>query len=455
MTQEPAPRPRPAKVGWSLTLIALIGAALVGLNAVALAVHGRWDADHGFVAVVLVQAALYLLAARLLSRTPATAATLALIVAAAAGLRLTLLFEPPLHSTDIYRYVWDGRVQAAGFNPYRYVPADEALAALRDGAIYPNINRADYAVTIYPPAAQAAFWLFSRLAETIWGMKLGWLVLEAVAMLVLVRLLVRSGHPPSHLLLYAWHPLPVWEIAGDGHVDAGAAAFLVFGLAAWAAQRRLLAGGLLAVSILFKPVALAALPAFWRRWDWRVPLAFAVVVVAAYVPYADLGRAMLGFLPGYVSEEGIASGQGFLVLRLIALVVEPLPEIATVIYLAAAATVLAGLALIFGLDRRCDVVIAARQAQVLIFVFLLLLSPNYPWYFLALVPLGCLSPWMPARVMTLFGVILYAAPPLDPAPRTVLVQSILYGTVMTALAFDLYTRRRSTSLIRPSARAEP
>ena len=50
-------------------------------------------------------------------------------------MRALLLFAPP-HSTDIYRYIWDGRVQADGINPYRYVPADPALAHLRDAAIY-------------------------------------------------------------------------------------------------------------------------------------------------------------------------------------------------------------------------------------------------------------------------------------------------------------------------------
>jgi hypothetical protein len=431
--------------------------SLLLLNLLALAARSRWDADAGFVAVVLVQGLLYWVAVRLLPRVPSNAATLAIILAVAAALRLSLLFEPPLHSSDIYRYVWDGRVQAAGINPYRYVPADPALAALRDDAIFPNINRAHYAVTIYPPVAQAAFLLFTRLAEAVWTMKLGWLALEAAAMLVLVRLLVRSGQPASQLLLYAWHPLPVWEIAGDGHVDAGMAALLVLALAAWAARYRFLTGGLLALSVLFKPTTLAAIPAFWRRWDWRVPAAFAGVVIVAYLPYANLGAGALGFLPDYVGEEGIGSGQGFLVLRLIALFDLPLPRAVTFAYLAVAATTLAGLALAFVADERRDTVTAARHAQVLLFAFLVLLSPNYPWYFLVLVPLGCLSPWMPAQLTTVLAVILYAAPPRDAELQAVLVQSILYGTAMAALAFNLYTRDRRMvdASPRPTERAEP
>ncbi|MBV9078161.1 MAG: hypothetical protein JO048_11835, partial [Methylobacteriaceae bacterium] len=77
--------------------------------------------------------------------------SLATVLAVAALLRLTVFLPPPYHSTDAYRYVWDGRVQAAGINPYRYLPSDPALASLRDGTIWPRINRADYAPTIYPP----------------------------------------------------------------------------------------------------------------------------------------------------------------------------------------------------------------------------------------------------------------------------------------------------------------
>lgn len=193
---------------------------------------------------------------------------------------------------------------------------------------------------------------------------------------------------------------------------------------------------------MFKPLTVAALPAFWRRWDWRVPAAFAAVVVFAYLPYANIGTGVLGFLPKYLGEEGIGDGQGFLLLRLLALFIQPLPTVATWIYLFVCGALLAGLAATFVTNDRLDIVTTTRQAQVLILALLLVLSPNYPWYFIVLVPLGCLSPWIPARVLTLLSVILYAAPPLDPDPWTATVQSALYGSVMAALVVDLYNRRR-------------
>src|SRR5205085_8955923 len=133
------------------------------------------------------------------------------------------------------RYVWDGRVQAAGINPYRYVPADPALAFLRDQDIFPHINRADYAPTAYPPAAQAIFFLATRIQETGTAIKLVVTGFEAVTIAAILALLRCDGLPPERVLIYAWHPLPIWEFAGAGHIDAAAIAFLC--LALFAAMR--------------------------------------------------------------------------------------------------------------------------------------------------------------------------------------------------------------------------
>jgi hypothetical protein len=425
-----------------------VGAALVLLNPIGLAAHGDWTADYGFVATVLAQGGLYLFGVAALRRAGARRNVLAVVLVVAALLRLTLLFEPPLHSSDIYRYVWDGRVQAAGINPYRFIPADPALEPLRDGAIFSQINRANYAVTIYPPVAQMAFFLFTRVGETLWAVKLGWLALEVLAMLALARLLARLGRPSAELLLYAWHPLPVWETAGDGHVDAGMAALLVLALWAWTARRRLATGALLAASVLIKPLTLMALPAFWRPWDWRVPAAFVATAVLVYLPYLGVAGEVVGFLPAYVGEEGMDSGAGFYLLGLVGRLAGPLSAATSMVYLLAGTALVAALALAAGRDHRIDAATTAGHAQRLLLVGLFVLSPNYPWYFLVLVPLGCLQPWWPALVLTLLGFVLYAAPPIDGHPRTFVVQTILWGCVIAALAIDLYLRLRLTHFAR-------
>jgi len=61
------------------------------------------------------------------------------------------------------RYVWDGRLEAAGFNPYRYPPADTRFETLHDHNIYPRIG-SKYAPTIHPPTAEAIFLLVTRVS---------------------------------------------------------------------------------------------------------------------------------------------------------------------------------------------------------------------------------------------------------------------------------------------------
>ena len=90
-----------------------------------------------------------------------------------------LLFDPLL-SSDIYRYVWDGRVQAAGINPYRYFPPMTRWRfCARDDLSH--INRADFAVTIYPPVAQFFFLIVTRIGESVNVMRLALLGCEAVS----------------------------------------------------------------------------------------------------------------------------------------------------------------------------------------------------------------------------------------------------------------------------------
>src|SRR6185312_15329153 len=112
--------------------------------------------DNAFIALAIPARLLTLAATRVAERTP-TSHALWLIFAVGILLRVYVLLFDPLLSTDIFRYIWDGRVQAAGINPYRYFPAHDALAPLRDTTIFPRINRADYAVTIYPPVAEFFF----------------------------------------------------------------------------------------------------------------------------------------------------------------------------------------------------------------------------------------------------------------------------------------------------------
>ncbi len=369
---------------------------------------------------------------------------LTIILVGAVAMRLALLFVEPYLSTDIYRYIWDGRVQAAGINPYRFVPNAPELAQLRDAAIFPLINRASYAPTIYPPVAQAIFLAITRLGENVLVMKLGLLACEAATVAALLALLERLGAPPTSIAAYAWHPLPIWEIAGNGHVDAAMIALLMAGLLLFVRGRTILAGVAATLGALVKPAALLALPVFWRPWDWRLPLAVAATIALAYLPYLSVGAGVLGFLPAYLQEEGFASGSGsgFKLLWLAERMAGPLTH-GSVLYIGFAALVMMGLALAasFRSDRSDGATI--RSLAWLLVAFLVLSSPHYPWYFLVLVPFLALAPSLTAWVLTLGGVLFYDALGNDVLPTYDTRITVFTLATLAALAHDLWSGRRA------------
>ncbi len=360
-----------------------------------------------FIVAALLQGAVWAAAAAMVTRTRGKQPALALILATAIVLRLGALAAPVFLSDDIFRYIWDGRVQAAGINPYRYVPNDPNLAELQDEAIFWHINRGNYARTIYPPVAQMLFLFANRFGESVLTVKLVLVAIEAVGIWALLFVLRAAGAPREQILLYVWHPLPVWEIAGSGHVDAAVVGFVALALAGALAGRRGASAAALAAATLVKffPVVLA--PALWHparanRGDWRWPATFIAVAAAAYLPYIGVGWRVLGFLPGYITEENLVSGSGFWLLDLARRAL-PVPLAA---YFVVAASVMAGLA-VGALRRRPEPCFSLPWATALAVTALFFASPHYPWYFVWLVALLTVAPWWPAWWLTLAAVLLY------------------------------------------------
>ena len=274
--------------------------ALLLLAGEALGLRAQFDRNlNGFIIAALVQGAVWAIAAIVVARRAARP-SMVLILSTAVLLRLGALAAPVYLSDDIYRYIWDGRVQAAGINPYRYIPTDTNLAALRDEAVFPNINRNNYAPTIYPPAAQMLFLVATRFGETVPAIKLVLVAVEAIGIGALLLVLRTTGAPRHNIMFYAWHPLPVWEIAGSGHIDAAIVAFVALALTAAVTGRRAWSGAALAAATLVKFFPLVLVPALWRParsnlGDWRWLASFIVVVIAAYLPYVGVGWRVWGF----------------------------------------------------------------------------------------------------------------------------------------------------------------
>jgi len=218
-----------------------------------------------------------------------------------------LVFTPPTLSDDMYRYVWDGRVQAEGISPYRYPPNALELRRLRDPKVWLFINRKS-AVTIYPPGAEMFFAILWRIIPD--SVRWFQLVMSGAAILagfLLVGLLRSLDRSPLRALIFLWSPLLIFESAHAAHVDALILPLLVGAWWARVREKDGLVGALigLATAIKFYPALL--LPALWRprhkRGRWTMPVAFISVLAVLYLPYLRLdGVGVLGFLPDYLNE---------------------------------------------------------------------------------------------------------------------------------------------------------
>lgn len=379
-----------------------------------------------------------------IGRVPGRAAVV-LILAGAVGAQLAAGFGGPGTSDDIFRYVWDGRVQAAGIDPYRYAPAAPELVPLRDPQLWPDrptpwcvdardgvaagctrINRPTVR-TIYPPVAQAVF------LATHGGGVVAVRVAMGLACVATTILLLFGLRDPRQAALWAWCPTVAIESAANGHIDAAAAGLTVAALLTLASARRtratIVGGALLGLAIATKVTPALTLPAVMRRRPLPVLAAAVATVAAVYLPHVlAVGGSVIGYLPGYLDEEGYASGSRFALLAAI------LPP-ATAQFLAA----LVLLAVVAEAYRRADPAAPWDSAALVVGASLLLTSPFYTWYavlLVALVGLGAPAIWL--IVPALSYIAQYGgALPIGAG----IAQRLAYGLALLVLALASMRRR--------------
>jgi alpha-1,6-mannosyltransferase len=419
--------------------LAGIGSILAGLTLVTPFAFETFG-DNSFIALTIAAGLLTIVATQLAERASADRA-LWLIFGFGIALRVYVLLFDPFLSSDIYRYVWDGSVQAAGINPYRYAPADQALTFLRDATVFPHINRAEFAVTIYPPVAQFFFFIVTRIGENVTVMRLALLGCEFVAVILIMLLLGRMNRPVTRVIAYFWHPLALWEVAGSGHVDALMVALMLLGLWIALAGHALHGAVLIAFSVLVKPIAAPVLAAIWRPWDIKMPLVVIATIALCYLPYLSVGSGVLGFLTkGYLVEEGIRDGNDLWLLSIWRLVFgEHRGDVVIYVVLAALVLLFKG----FSVARSIDRTIASTLADVnkLLLLTLLLLSPNYPWYFLVIVPFTALHGGPPNWVVSIGALLLSEQLDWDFYIPRMVTKSVLFGGLLLAWGFAAWRAR--------------
>ena len=361
-----------------------LGAVL--LVALALCAHNFSNrGEPSFLIPLGVAGISYLLAIRELfsmPRFPQRVIVLGLVLAAV--WHVLFMLKTPGSDDDIHRYVWDGRVQRLGYNPYLVVPGDPAVAALHTPETR-TLNHPDLP-SPYPAGAELFFRAVTAIHESGFTLKFAFVLCDFAIVLVLFDILRRSGQGEHWVLAYAWNPLLATEVAGSGHVDIVGALLLLVSLGALLRRWRAVAAVAFALAVAVKLLPVVLVPLYWRRVRVRDAVLAIVVFGLLYVPFLSHGRIPVGSLGTYIHSFWF-NDPVFAMLERVA----P-PEFV------AGLAVLAGIATAAWFRRKSAV---SSEAFAWPMAASLLCAPVvYPWYLLWMLPFLWSTSTLPIVIWT-------------------------------------------------------
>jgi len=424
---------------------------LYGLGAILLVSLTICSRDFGrrgepsFFIPLAVAGVAYLLAIRELFSTPEFPKRVLVFGLALSALwHFQFLRMPPGLDDDIHRYVWDGRVQRLGYNPYIVVPSDPALAGLHTSETH-SLNNPEVS-SPYPAGAQLFFRAVTSIHESIFALKVAFVLCDFAIVFVLLDFLRRAKQAEHWVLAYAWHPLLAIEVAGSGHVDILGVLLLLVSAASLVRRWRALAAisFALAVAVKFLPVVL--LPLYWKRVRIRDGALAAIVFALLYVSFLSHGRIPIGSLGTYVQR-----------FRFNDPVFATLERMAAPQLLAGLAVLVGFLAAIWMRRKSADDSLDAFAWPMAASLFC---APVvYPWYLLWLLPFSRSISTMPLIVWTLSIIPTYYVWHLRIVGRQWLVPDWImlleYGAVALVAAMIVLRRfMRPVALQFPTDRVE-
>jgi alpha-1,6-mannosyltransferase len=402
----------------------------------ALTICSRNFGDRGgpyFMASLTLAGIVYLLAIREFFSTPRFPNRVIVIGLVLAALwHLPFLLTAPGADDDIHRYVWDGRVQRLGYNPYVVVPSDPALAALHTPETR-TLNHPDLP-SPYPAGAELFFRAVTAIHQSVFALKVAFVVCDFAIVLVLLDILRRSGQGAHWILAYAWNPVLAVEVAGSGHIDIVGVLLLLVSFAALGRRWRAVAALTFGLAVAVKLLPFVLLPLYWRRVRMRDAALAAVVVGLLYVPFLNHWRIPIGSLGTYVQSFRF-NDPVFAMLERVA-----------------APQVVVGLAVLVGfltaIWMTSKVPVWSAEAFAWPMAASLLCAPVvYPWYLLWLLPFLRSASTVPIVIWTVSIIPTYYVWHLRTLGRPWLVPGWImlleYGAVAVAgviIAFRRFTR---------------
>jgi hypothetical protein len=370
--------------------------------------------------------------------------------------RVTLLSSPPILSTDIYRYYWEGKVIANGFNPYLYPPDAPQLASLRD-PVWEVLNL-KFLGASYPPLLELIFALIYVAFQSVLSYKVVFSMVDLALVWVIYLVLREFNLGGENVIVYAWAPLPVIEVAQTGHNDPVVVLMLFVFFLLFLRAKSTLSGHVLGLSVVSKLYPVFIAPVLFKRWDKMTTAVFLVTVAAFYAPLALMGlEAFRGLL--FAINTSNFNGSIFpallTLLNSTGLFANPGLTVQLTTY-----AIYGGILLwaVFYSQRKImsEKTGVMKISFVLISALLLLNRSFFPWYVIWIVPFLAFFPsasWLLLSGMIFLGYMKYDSfpPPsyeiVDPLTR-LLIDVAQYVPFYILIAYELFRSWRSTRGLR-------
>ena len=357
----------------------------------------------------------------------------------AVAFRVCGLLGGPFFEDDFHRYLWDAYRFAEEGTPYGLPPeaffADanvpEAFRRVLDQVNYPDV------ATIYGPVTELAFllgyWVQPANIAVLQGI---FILFDLATILILLRLA-----PARAVLLYAWCPLVVKEVAFTAHPDVLGVCLLAAAVLLAQRDRLKAAAVCLALSAGAKIFALLLVPFVLvkgRLVHWAI---FAAVLALVYLPFALSGGTDLPTQTLFALEwEFNAAAFSLLTVGISNFNAR----------LVAGVLLLGFWAWCYLRQRRSPD--AVPRGDWLYGALLLLAPVINPWYLIWVLPFAVIRPSLWAWTASVAVLLSYITGlnlnnlDMHPFEQPVWVRLVEFGLIAAALAWDVLRQRRQPAL---------
>ncbi len=325
--------------------------------------------------------------------------------------RLTLFFDLPTLSDDVFRFLWDGKLIAHGVNPFLYKP--DELSHI-DPALFELLNSQTH-YTVYPPLNQALFWLASLIGnqDYLLGtnvLRLFLLLADVGSVFLLLKLAKVYGQSTNIAGLYFINPLVVLEFVGNIHFEGLVIFFLLLTIYSLSKNRMVSGGVALGMAAATKLIPLIFLPFLGLKYRWKSGLILSLVAGIAlsatlfplFIPYSFSGfkESLMLYSNKFEFNASI-----YYLVREIGWYLKGYNPIETWgPWLSVSTFVIILSFSLYAARKGWEI---ARSLLWILMIYLLMATTVHPWYILTLLPLGLLSGYYFPVVWSLVVFITY------------------------------------------------